>query len=264
LPDYQSITLDVEGGVARLTFNRPDSNNAMGDDFFREFGLAMNELAGRGSEVRAVLIRSTGRFFSVGGDLSVFTRDLDAARAAVLDGTFTMHPGLARMRRLDAPVIVAVQGTAMGGAVAVLSNADLVISARSAKFGAAYGKLGFSMDLGASFGLASRMGISRARRFLLLAETLDADEAQRVGLVDEVVDDEKLADTAEEYATRLAAGPTRAYGEVRRLLAKALATPFESQLEDEAQSLARMAATADAREGLTSFMEKRAPNFRGE
>lgn len=264
MPDYQSIKLTVDAGVARLTLDRPESNNALGDDFFREFGLAMNELAGRGSKVRAVLIRSTGRFFSVGGDVSVFARDLDAAPAAVLDGTFAMHPGLARMRRLDAPVVAAVQGTAMGGAVAILANCDLVVSARSAKFGAAYPKLGFSLDLGASFGLASRMGIARARRFLLLAETLGAEEAQRLGLVDEVVDDEQLAETAEEFATRFAQGPTRAYGEVRRLLAKALGTPFESQLEDEAQGLARVAATADAREGLTSFMEKREPIFRGE
>ena len=261
---YQSIQLTVDEGVARLTFNRPESNNALGEEFFREFGLAMNELAGRGSEVRAVLIRSTGRFFSVGGDLSLFTRDLDAAPAEVLNGTFTMHPGLARMRRLDAPVIAAVQGTAMGGAVSILANCDLVVSARSAKFGAAYPKLGFSMDLGASFGLASRMGVSRARRFLLLAETLDAETAEHAGLVDEVVDDEQLAEVAERYATQFAQGPTRAYGDIRRLLARALATPFEAQLEDEAQSLAHLAATADAREGLTAFMEKRAPIFRGE
>lgn len=259
-----SIELAIEGGVARVTFAHPESNNAMGEDFFSEFGLAMNELAGRGSDVRVVLLRSTGRFFSVGGDVSVFARDLDGAPAAVLNGTFTMHPGLARMRRLDAPVIAAVQGTAMGGAVAVVANCDLVISARSARFGAAYPRLGFSLDLGASFGLASRMGIARARRFLLLGETLDAEEAQRLGLADEVVDDERLDEVAEEYAARFALGPTRAYGEIRRLLTKALATPFEAQLEDEAQGLARIAATADAREGLTAFIEKREPFFRGE
>ncbi|AMM21847.1 hypothetical protein AX769_18945 [Frondihabitans sp. PAMC 28766] len=262
--DYKTIQLDVERGIARLTLARPDAGNAMNADFFEEFGHAANHLAVLGGEIRAVLLRSTGKFFSVGGDVSVFTKDLDQAPAAVLDGTSTMHPGLARLRRMDAPLVAAVQGTAMGGAVAVLSNFDLVISARSAKFGAAYPRLGFSMDLGASFGLASRMGVSRARRFLLLAEMLGADAALQAGLVDEVVDDDRLADRAEELVTQLGAGPTRAYGEIRRLLGRALSQPFEASLEDEAQALAMLAGTQDAREGLTAFTEKRAPKFEGK
>lgn len=264
MPGFATLTLTIDDGLARLTLNRPDVGNAFNDVFFREFGEAVNELALRRHEVRAVLLASSGRFFSVGGDLAVFTKDLDEAPSAVLDGTHWMHPGLARLARLDAPVVAAVQGTAMGGAVAMVSNCDLVISARSATFGAAYSRLGFSCDLGATFGLASRMGIARARRFLLLAETLDAEQALRAGLVDEVVDDDLLAETAERMAVRLSHGPTRAYGEVRRLVARALGTPFETQLEDEAQGLARAAGTADAREGLTAFLEKRAPVFRGD
>ena len=264
MTEFDTITLTHDEGIARLTLNRPEANNAMSMLFFEEFGRAVGEIAGLGSKVRAVLISSTGRFFSVGGDISLFGANVDELPPLILQGTYLMHPALARLSRIDAPVIAAVQGTAMGGAVAVLSTCDLIVSARSAKFGAAYSQIGLSLDLGASFGLASRMGISRARRFLLLGEVLSAEDAQSAGLVDEVVDDAGLVEAADALARKLSQGPTRAYGEVRRLLARALANPFESQLEDEAQALARGGATADAREGITAFLEKRSAVFRGE
>lgn len=263
MTDYSTLRLTVDDGLAHLTIMRPEASNALDHRFFEDFADAVNELAVMPG-LRAILFDSTGRFFSVGGDLGHFASNLDGLPGLVLSGTRAMHPALARLARIDAPIVAAVQGAAMGGAVGVLSICDLVVSARSARFGAAYSSIGLSLDLGASYGLASRMGISRARRFLLLAEILDAEEAQRVGLVDEVVDDDAVAETALAFARRLAAGPTRAYGEVRRLLPRALAVPFETQLEDEAQALARAGATADAREGITAFLEKRPAAFRGK
>jgi 2-(1,2-epoxy-1,2-dihydrophenyl)acetyl-CoA isomerase len=258
------VTLEVEaGGVATIRLTSPDTGNAMTQDFFREFSETVHRLFLRRAEVRAIVIASTGRFFSVGGDVGEFAANPAAVPDLVQSGTYWMHPALARLTRMDAPLIAAVQGTAMGGAVGILSLCDLVVAARSARFGAAYSRLGFSCDLGASFGLASRMGIARARRFLLLAEVLDAETARTAGLVDEVVDDGNADRVAAEQARRLAEGPTRAYGDVRRLVDRALATPLETQLEDEAQSLTRMAGTADAAEGLRAFVEKRTPTFLG-
>jgi 2-(1,2-epoxy-1,2-dihydrophenyl)acetyl-CoA isomerase len=257
------VALELDEGVATIRFISPDTGNAMNQEFFREFSETVHELFLLRAEVRAVLIASSGRFFSVGGDVGEFAADPAAVPDLVQSGTYWMHPALARLRRLDAPLIAAVQGTAMGGAVAILSQCDLVVSARSARFGAAYSRLGFSCDLGASVGLASRMGVARARRFLLLAELLDADQALHAGLVDEIADDGDAERIATERARALADGPTRAYGEVRRLVDRALATPYESQLEDEAQSLTRMAGTADAVEGLRAFVEKRPPHFVG-
>jgi len=159
--------------------------------------------------------------------------------------------------------VAAVHGTAMGGAVAMVSNCDVVYAGRSAKFGAAYAQIGYSCDAGSSTGLASRMGLARARRFMLLSEMLTAEEAGQAGLVDFVVDDAALQAEAEKAAIKLSRGPTRAYGEIRRVVSRALGQPFETQLEEEAQGLARMAGTADAREGITAFVEKRKPNFKG-
>lgn len=257
------IGLAIEGGVARVELVRPDRGNAMDLPFFRRFGAVVAEITRRRDEVRAVLITSTGPYFSVGGDIGAFVEGGDRLPELILEGTAEIHPALARLARLDAPVVVAVQGTAAGGAGALVAGCDLVIAARSASFSAAYSRIGFSCDMGSSRAYAARMGVARARRFLLLAETLDAAAAERVGLVDEVVDPERLTEVAEAYAGRFAAGPTRAYGEIRRLLGDALATPLETQLEHEAFALARTAGSRDGREGVTAFAEKRRPRFEG-
>lgn len=259
---YQTLELTVGDGLARLVLNQPELGNPFDPACCAEFGQVATELAGR-RDVRAVLLSARGRFFSVGGDLAPFARDLDAMPETVLRGTAGLHMGMARLLRMDAPIIASVHATAMGGAVSVLSNCDLVYCARSARLGAAYSRIGFTCDLGASFGLASRLGPARARRFLILGEVLDAVQAEAVGLVDFVVEDAALEAEAEQAALRLAAGPTRAYGEVRRLMARALARGAEELLEDEAQALARVAAGPDAREGIAAFMEKRAPVFQG-
>lgn len=259
---YQTIDLLVENGLAHLVLNNSQPGNPMGEVFCREFGEAANELAGR-SDVRAVLLRAEGDFFSVGGDLSLFSRDLDKASTEVLNGTYNLHMGLARLLRMDAPIVGCAHAGAAGGAVSLLSNCDLVFAADTATFTAAYARLGFTCDLGATVGLASRMGIARARRFLLLNESLDAEEAAAAGLVDHVVTQGGVTERALAAARDLAVGPTRAYGDLRRLVGKALGTPLESQLEDEAQSLARAAATADGREGITAFTQRRRPHFSG-
>jgi 2-(1,2-epoxy-1,2-dihydrophenyl)acetyl-CoA isomerase len=259
---YKTIDLTVEAGIATLTLNNPDNGNPIGSVFCREFGQVVNEIGTRG-DVRAVLLQAMGRFFSVGGDIAMFAGDIDAAPATVLEGTFGLHMAMTRLLRLDAPLIACVHATAMGGAVAILSNCDLVYSARSARFGAAYAHLGFTCDLGATYGLASRMGIARARRFLLLGEMLDSGEALAAGLVDYVIDDDAVVERAREAAIKISQGPTQAYGEVRRLLTRALGNPFETQLEDEAQALSRSAGSADAREGISAFLEDRKPEFHG-
>jgi 2-(1,2-epoxy-1,2-dihydrophenyl)acetyl-CoA isomerase len=259
---YQTLELTVQEGLARLVLNQPEQGNPFNAGFCAEWAAVANELSGR-RDVRAVLITARGRFFSVGGDIGMFAKNLDTLPDSIREWTTGLHMGVARLARLDAPLVVAVHATCMGGACALVANCDLVFAAKSARFGAAYSQIGYSCDAGATFGLASRMGIARARRFLLLAEMMDVDAAQRNGLVDHVVEDEALVAEAEKAALRLAQGPTRAYGEIRRLLSRSLGQPLESQLEDEAQGLVRAASTADAREGITAFVEKRKPQFTG-
>lgn len=259
---YQSMSLTVNDGLARLVLNQPEIGNPYNAIFCAEWAQVANELAGR-TDVRAVLITAAGKFFSVGGDIGMFSKNLDGLPAKIREWTADLHMGTARMARLDAPIVVAVHATCMGGACALVANCDLTFAAKSARFGAAYTQIGYTCDAGATFGFASRMGIARARRFLLLTEMLDAEEAARAGLIDHVVDDDKLIAEAEKAAIKLSKGPTRALGELRRLFARSLGQPFEAQLEDEAQALTRAASSADAREGIMAFVEKRKANFQG-
>jgi 2-(1,2-epoxy-1,2-dihydrophenyl)acetyl-CoA isomerase len=260
---YETLDLHFDGPLARLTFIQADRGNPIDGPLCQELMAATNEI-GHHVGVRAVLITSRGRFFSVGGDIQAFMRDLDVLPDRIRQWTADLHMALARLARLDSPIVAAAHATAMGGSLALIANCDLVFGARSAKFGSAYTQLGYSCDAGASFGLASRMGIARARRFVLLAEVLSAEEAEKAGLIDYMVDDAEALERAEQAALKLAAGPTRAYGEIRRLFRKSLQQPFEAQLEDEAQALIRLTSGNDAKEGIRAFAEKRKPAFSGD
>ncbi len=259
---YTSIDLSVSDGLARLVLNQPKLGNPFNAEFCLEWAQVANELAER-KDVRAIFITAAGKFFSVGGDIHMFSKHLDALPAKIREWTVGLHMGTARMARLDAPIVVAVHGMCMGGACALVAGCDLVFSGKSAQFGAAYTQIGYTCDAGASVTLSARMGVARARRFILLGETLDSQKATELGLVDELLDDEDLFAGAEKAAIKLSRGPTRAYGDIRRLFAKAMSQPFEAQLEDEAQALRDAAASDDAREGIRAFVENRKADFKG-
>lgn len=259
---YESIDLSVCDGVARLTLDQAEIGNPFNERFCNDWLAVSGELAAR-RDVRAILLAANGRFFSVGGDIRMFVDQLDELPERIRQWTAALHAGMARFARLDAPMVAAVHGVAMGGAAALVGSCDVVFAGRGATIGAAYPGIGFSCDAGASRSLASRMGHARARRFLICGETLDAEQARAAGLVDFVVDDAELDDEATAMAARLAAGPTRAFGEVRRLFNKVWSQPLEAQLEDEAQALATVAGSADAREGIRAFAAKRKPGFVG-
>ena len=144
-----------------------------------------------------------------------------------------------------------------------MAAADLVVIAESARVSSAFSKIGFSPDSGSTTTITRRIGVARARRFFLIGETLDAKTALSLGLVDSVVPDGAVQSEAERMARELAAGPTEAYGAIKRLFSQTLDRSLESQLEEEAQTLAAISRTADAREGVKAFAEKRKPVFVG-
>ncbi len=259
---YTSMRIDREGGLARLTFIQPARGNPIDGTFCAEFCDVANELSSD-SSVRAVLVTAEGKNFSFGGDIAMFLRGLDNLPAQIRRWTADLHVGIARMQRMDAPIVAAVQGICAGGMAGMIAGADIIVAETGTRFVSAYAGIGYCCDAGSSVMLSRRMGLSRARKYLLLNETLDAQTALAAGLADEVVAADALAARAEAIALQLAAGPTIAYGEIRRLLVSAASEPLDSQLEREAQALARVAGTADAREGLTAFGEKRAAQFSG-
>ncbi|MEY2926062.1 MAG: hypothetical protein RL367_539 [Pseudomonadota bacterium] len=259
---FTSLRIDVSDGIARLTFCQPDRGNPIDATSCAELSEAAVQLS-EDCRVRCVLIAAEGKAFSFGGDIGSFINDLDNLPANIKRWTAGIHSAISRLQRMDAPVVCAVHSVCAGGMAAFVAGSDIVIAADNARFVAAFAGIGFSNDTGSSIMYTRRMGIARTRKFLLMNETLDAQAALAVGLVDEVVPVADMMARAEAVAQQLAAGPTRAFGEMRRLLTSVEDQPLEAQLELEAQALARSAGTADAREGLTAFWEKRKPVFKG-
>jgi 2-(1,2-epoxy-1,2-dihydrophenyl)acetyl-CoA isomerase len=210
-----------------------------------------------------VLFRAEGNTFSVGGDLKLLAADPQATPELVLRMTRVLNGAILRLQELDAPLVAAIEGACAGGMVGFVAGCDLVIASDRARFVSAYATIGYSCDAGVSTMLPRRMGIARARRFLLLNESLDATAASSAGLVDIVVCSNDLIARSKATASQLAAGPTRAIGETRRLLNSALTQTLAQQLQSEATALARTTATEDAREGVSAFLQKRTPTFRG-
>jgi 2-(1,2-epoxy-1,2-dihydrophenyl)acetyl-CoA isomerase len=258
-----AMRLDHDNGIARLTFTQARRGNPIDGTFCAEFCDMANALASD-PRVRAVLITAEGPNFSFGGDIAMFLQNLDALPLQIRRWTADLHLGIARLQRIDAPIVAAVQGICAGGMAGTIAGADIVVAEPGTRFVAAYAGIGYCCDAGSSIMLSRRMGLSRARRYLLRNETLNADAALAAGLADEVVPAATLAGHAEAIAREFAGGPTPAYGEIRRLLASAASEPLEAQLEREAQALARVAGSADAREGLIAFGDKRKPVFTGK
>jgi len=262
--DAPSITLAVDSGVARITLSRPDKGNSIGVDFVNTLERITLECSER-DDIRAVVIASTGSYFSVGGDID----DMVSHRGGLsLPGYIrkcnaSLQGSLARLQHMAAPSLGIVQGTAAGGGVSLVASCDIIIASENARFVAAYASVGYCCDMGGSTMLTRRLGVARARRFYLLHEQLNAAAAAEVGLVDIVVAPEKLSEAADAIIRRWANGPTAAYAEIRRLMISAQATPYETQMELETQSLARLVQTEDAKEALAAFVQKRPARFSG-
>jgi 2-(1,2-epoxy-1,2-dihydrophenyl)acetyl-CoA isomerase len=258
-----AVKLEVSAdGLATLTLSQPSRGNPFDGSFIRETKDAILQLWDA-PHLRAVLLRAEGANFSFGGDLKTFGPQLDQLPALVRGWTADLHMGLQRLWQLPVPIVAEVQGWAMGGGVALLAGADIVMVGKSTRIGSAFTHIGFSCDSGSTVTLSARMGMARARRFVMLGEVLSSQQALEAGLVDLVVEDADLTREAQATAQRLAQGPTRAYGEIKRLFLRASAIPMAAMLEDEALTLARISATEDAREGIRAQLEKRKPVFQG-
>ena len=202
--------------MAHLTLTRAHAANTMNLQFGREF-LAAAQALQADRRVRAVLLSGEGRNFCFGGDLKGMVASGGDLAAYLSELTTALHAGLAHLMRMDAPVVAAVKGSAAGAGLGLVLAADLAIAGRGAKFTAAYTGVGLTPDAGCTFLLPRAVGYKRAMELLLTNRVLDAEEALDWGLVNQIVDDDKVDETAAALALRLASGPTGAYGGVKRL-----------------------------------------------
>ncbi|ABB05787.1 enoyl-CoA hydratase/isomerase family protein [Burkholderia lata] len=249
----------VEQQVARIHFNRPDALNALDVPTARGFAQACRAAAGDPT-VRAVVISGEGRAFSVGGDLACMREDPVDGAALLID---PMHEGIGLLAEMDAPVVASLAGLVAGGGLGGALAADLAIAGAGARFSFAYTQVGVSPDCSTSWQLPRVVGLRHAMEIALLGDRLDAEAALRLGLVNRVVPDDALEQEVDALAQRLAAGPTRAYGETRRLLRASFDRPLDVQLDAERKAFLRCARTEDFTEGMSAFFAKRAPWYCG-
>lgn len=259
---YEKIILDVNEGVATITLNRPEVFNALDMQLAREF----HEATVRCSEddaVRVVVITGSGKAFCAGGDVKGFCDRVDTIGMHVKLLTTELHGAVSRLVRMSKPTITAVNGVAAGGGMSLALAGDLILAAESARFTMAYTQIGASPDGSSSFFLPRLVGVKRALELTLLNPVLSARQAMEWGIVNQVFADDQFQQNVQTIANQLAQGPTLAYGRAKALFYSSTSETLETQMEHEAQMIAACGRTADFREGIFAFAEKRQPRFQG-
>lgn len=260
--DYETLIVERRGGVAHITLNRPDAANGINLRMAEELLHATTGLADDAA-VRAVLLTGAGARFCGGGDVKGFATLGDGLGHHIREITVPLHAAVSQLVRLDAPVICAVQGSAAGAGMGFVAAADLVLAAESARFVLAYTGIGLTPDGGTSYFLPRLVGAKRTLELAITNRALGAAEALEWGLVTRVVPDDELITTAESLAETIAAGPTLAFGGVKRLVHGSLEHTLDQHLALESEEMAKAGRSADGVEGVAAFVEKRPAEFRG-
>lgn len=254
------VITERQGPVLTVTMNRPKVLNvldeAMADALVAAFsGLAADQT------IRAVILAGAGRSFMAGGDLARFQADLSGAPQTATKLIDCFHALMRLIKAMPQPVIAAVQGPVAGGGVGLAFACDLVVAAEGASFLSAYTKLGTSPDGGTTWTLTQLLGPRRALEFVLLNEAVNAETALRLGLVNRIVPNGELMETARAIAEKLARGSMGAQGASKALVQAATHGSFDAQLDLEKKAFVANAGTADFREGINAFFERRPPAF---
>lgn len=257
----------VTDGIAWGTLNRPEALNAFSDEM-RDALIDFLRSIEHDRSVRCVVLRGAGGNFMAGGDVKLFQQESSRPpeeRRALFEGLcHRMNPIIYLMRRLPKPIVASVEGACAGLGMSLVLASDLAIAAPSSFFTLAYVRIGTTPDGGASFFLPRTVGMKRAMEVALLSDRIDAESAERLGLINRVVPTERLDAETQALAARLASSATEAIARTKALISGAFSRDLETQLQLEAVNFAACATTADMTEGIKAFVEKRRPLFRNE
>jgi 2-(1,2-epoxy-1,2-dihydrophenyl)acetyl-CoA isomerase len=260
--ELKNIQLDLSGPVAHIILNRPEAGNAINVELAKEL-LTAAIICDTTRSVRSVLLTGAGRFFCVGGDLNYLFASKARLARELREMTAALHAAIARLTRMNAPLVVALNGSAGGAGLGLALIGDVVVASRDARLKFAYPRLGYSADAATTYFLPRLVGLRKAQEIIFCNREIDATEACALGLVTYVVPLAELVERAGAIAMELAKGPLLAYGNLKRLLVSSFSTNLDVQMESEATNLISAAMSNDGNEGLEAFVQKRAPQFIG-
>jgi 2-(1,2-epoxy-1,2-dihydrophenyl)acetyl-CoA isomerase len=254
------LLFERDGAIARLTLNRPTFGNAIDVPMAKALMEAAIE-CDEDDAIRCVLITGAGRLFCAGGDVGAFATVGEAIPNLLKELTSYLHSAISRLARMNKPLVTAINGPAAGAGFSLAILGDVVLAAPSAHFTLAYAGIGLSPDGGATWLLPRLIGLRRAQELALTNKRSTADEAAALGLVTRVVAEGALEAEAQLVTQSIAASAVGALGRTRNLLLGSFSTTLETQMELEVRSIAEASRSAEGREGIRSFVEKRRPNF---
>jgi enoyl-CoA hydratase/carnithine racemase len=260
MENYSTIVLEKQNGIVRLTLNRPEKLNALNEEMYLELGRALDEIE-RDPTFRVLVIKGAGKAFCAGGDISELVAATTSVEAA--QKRLRMSHAVADcIRGIKKPVIVAINGDAIGGGCTLALNGDLRIASEKARFGISFIRVGLSPELGGIYNLPRLVGIGKACELALLGRIIDAREAEKIGLINRLVAANELDAVVNEWATTLAQSSPFTLSLIKVALYKGLNMDFASELENEINIESLCMNSYNGKEGLKAVLEKRQPVFK--
>ncbi len=259
---YSHIILERRENIAALTLNRPGRLNAINERMIEELESALREID-QDRDVRVLVITGAGRAFCSGADVEDMAKAAAGATLDIRRWVRMAHRLILGITDLEKPVIAKVNGVAVGIGCSLALSADLIIASVNAHFSLIFSQIGLIPDGGSLFHLPRLIGLSKAKELIFTARKVDAYEAERIGLINQAVEADRLDSEVNRLTRQLAEGPTTAFGMAKKIMNKGLSMDLSSVLECEASGQALAGTTEDAREGIMAFLEKRKPKFKG-
>ena len=261
--DMSDVLFELENKVLTIKFNRPDKLNPIGDTII-PYAIDRIKEAVTDSGVGAIVVTGAGRAFCAGGDVSGMSEQYEEKMFDHSVQKLRNDQELPRLlHSVPKVTIAAVNGFAMGAGLGLATSCDLRLASAGAKFGTAYANVGYGGDYGTTWNLTRLLGEAKAKELFFLPDVIDAEEALRIGLVNRVLPAETFMKDAQEVAQRIANGPLVSYRWMKENINQSSVVDFETMLDKESVTHTLCGATEDHQEGVTAFMEKRQPSFKG-